>query len=90
MRTTLDKPLYYVNSTRILAHVGLRSRLILHNLYGARQVFGTIAREKFCFDIDNSTIDITLDFFSLFTWLFCYTSAYNLVSIVFVCVYSKG
>ena len=85
MGTTLDKPLYYVNLTYILACAGLRFTLILHNPYGARQVFGAVAREKFCVDIDNSVIDITLDFFSLFTWLFCYTSACNFVS-VFLCV----
>ena len=35
-------------------------------------------------------LDITLDFFSLFTWLSCHTSACNLVSVVFVCDCSKG
>ena len=35
-------------------------------------------------------LDITLDLFSLFTWLFCYTSACNLVFVAFVCDYSKG
>ena len=82
----------------ILAHEGLRFTLILHNLYGAHQVFGIVAGEKFHVDIDNSTIDITLDFFSLFTWLFYYTGACNLVSVflcvivvkVIVCVYEDG
>ena len=35
-------------------------------------------------------LDITMDLFSLFTWLFCYTSACNLVFVVFVCDCSKG
>ena len=35
-------------------------------------------------------LDITLDLFSLFTGLFCYTSACNLVYVVFVCDCSKG
>ena len=35
-------------------------------------------------------LDITLDLFSLFTWLFYYTSACNLVFVVFVCDCSKG
>ena len=71
MGTTLDKSLYYVNSTHILARAGLCLTLILNNLYGALQVFGVVAEEKFLVDINNSAIDITLDLFSLFTWLFC-------------------
>ena len=35
-------------------------------------------------------LDITLDLFSLFTWLFYYISSCNLVSIVFVSDCSKG
>ena len=35
-------------------------------------------------------LDITLDLFSLFTWLFCYASACNLVSVVFMCDCNKG
>ena len=47
MGMTLDKPLYYEHSTRILACASLRVTSILHNLYRARQVFGAVAGEKF-------------------------------------------
>ena len=87
---TLNKPLYYVNLMRILTRVGLRFTLILHNLYRAHQDFGVVTGEKFCVAIDNRKIDITLDLFSLFTWLFCYTSACNLVSVFFEYDCSKG
>ena len=56
MGTTLDQPLYYVNSTHILVRAGLRFTLILHNLYGARQVFGVVVGEKFRVDINNSAV----------------------------------
>ena len=54
--TTLDQTLYYVNSTCILVRAGLRFTLILHNLYGARQVFGAVVVEKFHVHINNSTV----------------------------------
>ena len=61
--TTLDEPLYYVNSTRILAGTSLRFYLNFTHSLIARQVFGAIAGEKLSVDIDNSTIDSTLDQF---------------------------
>ena len=90
MGTTLDKPLHFVNPMRILALTGLRFTKILHNLSRALQVFGAVFGEKFCIDIEKSAIRYTLDLFSLFTWLSCYTSACNLVSVVFMCDCSKG
>ena len=61
--TTLDEPLYYVNSMCILARTGLHFYLTFTRSLLARQVFGAIAGEKFSVDIDNSAIDSTLDQF---------------------------
>ena len=63
MGKTLDEPLYYVNSTHILAHTGLHFYVTFTHSLRARQVFGAIAREKFSVDIDNNAIDSTLDQF---------------------------
>ena len=49
-----------------------------------------LSGRSFVLILTIAQLDITLDLFSLFTWLFCCTSACNLVSIVFVCDYSKG
>ena len=61
--TTLDEPLYYMNSTRILACKGLRFYLTFTHSLKARQVFGAVAGEKFSVNIDNNSIDSTLDQF---------------------------
>ena len=63
MGTTLDEPLYYVNSTRILARTGLRFYLTFTHSLSARQVFGIVVGEMFSVDIDNSAIDSTSDQF---------------------------
>ena len=63
MGTTLDEPLYYVNSTRILALTGLHFYLTFTHSLRAHQVFGAAAGEKFSVDIDNNTIASTLDLF---------------------------
>ena len=60
---TLDEPLYYVNSTHILARSGLHFYLTFTHSLKARQVFGPIFWEKFSVDIDNNAIDSTLDQF---------------------------
>ena len=80
MGTTLDEPLYYVNSTRILARTGLRFYLTFTHSLRARQVFGDVADEKFSVDIDNSTIDSTLDQF-YFIYLFLHINNF-----IFLCV----
>ena len=67
----VPSPLHYITSTRILARMGLHFHTNFTHLPRAFQVFGAVAGEKFRVDIDNSQLDITLDFFSLFTWLFC-------------------
>ena len=59
--------------------------IIFHNLYGARQVFSSAAREKFRVDIDKNAIRYYFRIFFFFSFYFVYTSAYNLVS-MFVCV----
>ena len=61
MGTTLDEPLYYENSTRILARTGLHLYLTFTHSLSVGQVFGAVAREKFRVDIDNIAIDSTLD-----------------------------
>ena len=63
MGTTLDEPLYYVNSMRILTRTGLCFYLTFTHSLKARQVFGTVVGEKFSVDIDNNAIDSTLDKF---------------------------
>ena len=63
MGTTLDEPLYYVNSTRILARTGLHLYLTFTHSLKARQVFSAVAGDNFSVDIDNSAIDSTLDQF---------------------------
>ena len=63
MGTTLDEPLYYENSTRIVARTGLGFYLTFTHSLIARKVFGVVAGEKLCVDIDNSAIDSTLDQF---------------------------
>ena len=70
MGTTLDEPLYHVNSTHILACTGLRFYLIFTHSLKACQVFGAVAGEKFSVDIDNNTLDITLNQFFLFNTFF--------------------
>ena len=61
-----------------------------HSL-SARQVFGTVAREKFSFDIDNSAIDCTLDQF-YFIYFFLLINNFFLLFFVlgilpyFICV----
>ena len=70
MGTTLDESLYYVNSMRILARMGLCFYLTFTHSLRARQVFGAVAEEKFSVDIDNNTIDSTLDqFFFIYFFL---------------------
>ena len=44
--TTLDEALYYVNSTSILACMGLRFYLTFRHSLSARQVFGVVARDS--------------------------------------------
>ena len=61
MGTTLDEPLYYVNSTHILVRTGLRFYLTFTHSLSARQVFGAVSGELFSVDIDNNVIDSTLD-----------------------------
>ena len=63
MGTTLDEPLYYMNSTGILASMGLHFYVTLTHSLRARQVFCVIVGEKFSVDIENNTIDSTLDKF---------------------------
>ena len=63
MGTTLDKPLYYMNSMSILAHTDLHFYLTFTHSLSARQVFGFVAGKRFSVDIDNSAIDCTLDLF---------------------------
>ena len=63
MGTTLDESLYYVNSTHILAHTGLRFYITFTHSLTARQVFAAVSKEIFSVDIDNNTIDSTLDIF---------------------------
>ena len=63
MGTTLDEPLYCVNTMHILACMGLHFYLTFTHSLRARQVFGAIVEEKFSVDIDNSVIDSTLDQF---------------------------
>ena len=63
MGTTLNEPLYYVNSTRILARTGLCFYLTFTHSLTARQVFGVVSRELFSVDIDNNVIDSTLNQF---------------------------
>ena len=63
MGTTLNEPLYYVNTTRILARTGLRFYLTFTHSLTARQVFGAVAGELFSVDIDNNAIDSTLNQF---------------------------
>ena len=63
MGTTLDEPLYYVNSTRILARTSLRFYLTSTHSLKARQVFSVFAGQMSNVDIDNSAIDSTSDLF---------------------------
>ena len=72
MGTTLDSPLHYVNSTRILARMGPTFLPTFIRSLRACQVFGTITGEKFSVNIDNRAIDCTLDqlYFILFIYLF--------------------
>ena len=44
--TTLDSPLHYVNSTRALAHTGLRFPINLTHSPSARQFMGTASSES--------------------------------------------
>ena len=77
---TIDKPLYYVNSTRILARMGLRFYLtFIHSLI-SRQVFDVIADEKFSVDIDNNSTNSTLD---LFYFIYFFLPINNFI---FLCV----
>ena len=69
MGTTFDEPLYYMNSTRILARTGLHFYLTFTHSLKAHQVFGAVVGEKFIVNIDNNTIDYTLDQFC-FIYLF--------------------
>ena len=77
---TLDEPLHYVNSKRILAHMGLRFYLTYTQSLKARHVFGAVSGEKFSVDIENSTIDSTLDQF-YFIYLFL-----PIDNFIFLCV----
>ena len=61
--TTLDEPLYYMNLTRILACMGLRFYLTFTHSLISRQVFDAATGEMFSVDINNNTIDSTLDQF---------------------------
>ena len=63
MGTTLDKPLYYVNSMRILVRTGLCFYFTFTHSLKVCQVFGVVVGEKFSVDIDNNAIDSTLDQF---------------------------
>ena len=63
MGTALDEPLYYMNSTRILARTDLYFYLTFTPSLITRQVFGTVFVEKFSVDIDNNAIYYTLDQF---------------------------
>ena len=55
MGTTLDEPLYYVNSTCILARTGLRFYLTFTHSLIARQVFGVVVEE-----VELTTLNIEL------------------------------
>ena len=81
MGTTLDEPLYYLNSTRIFARTDLRFYLTFAHSLSARQVFGAIVGEMFSVDIDNNTIDSTFDLFYLFIYLFL-----PIDNFIFLCV----
>ena len=64
---------------RALVHIGaLPSLYNLHITISPYQVFGTIAREKFHVDIDNSAIRYYSRIF-FFSFYFDYISACNLV-----------
>ena len=69
---TLDEPLYYMNSTCILARTDLRFYLIFTHSLKSCQVFGAVAEEKFSVDIDNNALDITLDQFFFYLIHFIY------------------
>ena len=84
MGTTLDEPLYYVNSTHILACTGLHFYLTFTHSLSISQVFGAITGEKLSVDIENIAIDSTLDqfyfisFFLLIIICFSYFSLFHL------------
>ena len=88
MGTTLDEPLYYVNSMRILVRTGLRFYLIFTHLLKAIQVFGAIVEEKFSVDIDNNALDITLDqfFFNTFFLFFIFFIYFFILPILHLCL----
>ena len=77
---TLDEPLYYVNSTRILVRTGLYFYVTFTHSLKIRQVFGVVAEEKFSVDIDNNTIDSTLNLF----YFISFFSPIN--NFIFLCV----
>ena len=65
--------------------------IIFHNLYGARQVFGVVAGEKFYVDIDNSAIRYYSGNIYIYIYIYIYigdTSAYNLVYVL-ACVIAE-
>ena len=64
---TLDEPLYYVNSTRILACMGLHFYLTFTHSLSGRQFFGTVTGEKFSVDIDNRATIVPWINFILFS-----------------------
>ena len=89
MGTTLDEPLYYMNSTRILMHTGLGFYLTFTHSLRARQVFGVVAGEKFCVDIDNNAIDSTLDQFYFISFFLTINNLFFFVLVImpyFTCV----
>ena len=92
MATTLDEPLYYVNSTlyyvnltRILARMGLRFYLTFTHSLKASQVFGVVVGEKFSVDIDNSAIYSTLYQFC-FIYFFLPINFVLIILPYFICV----
>ena len=87
---TLDKPLRYVTSMRILAHTGLCFHTNFTHLPLACQVFSAVSEENFRDDIDNCNYILLWICFLYLIGYSAYTSARNLVSAIFVCDYNKG
>ena len=68
-----------MNSTHILARMGLHFYLTFTHSLTTRQVFAAVAGERFSVDIDNSAIDCTLDLF----YIILFSSFYLLIILLF-------
>ena len=97
MGTTLDEPLYYIPSTRLLACIGLRFDINLHTYIKLIRFLAPLPGRSFFVDIDNNTLRyyfgsiflfIFLIFFN-FNFYSVYTSACNSVSAAFVCGFRR-